>query len=67
MSVLQAEMVLPSLSLSHLARIASSCLRVSWRPAAFLAASFKRNTNLQTLINEAAARDICGKHLGLRA
>ncbi|KAL8272096.1 hypothetical protein Esti_003939 [Eimeria stiedai] len=56
---LRAEMVLPSLSLKHLARISSACLRVSWRPAAFFAVAFKRNANLKTLVAEGEARDLC--------
>ncbi|KAL8451199.1 hypothetical protein Emag_002837 [Eimeria magna] len=57
--IARAEMVLPSLSLKHLARISSACLRVSWRPAAFFAVAFKRNPNLKTLIAEGEARDLC--------
>ncbi|OEH76468.1 hypothetical protein cyc_05823 [Cyclospora cayetanensis] len=52
-------MVLPSMSLSHLARIASSCLRVRWRPAAFFAVCFKRNKDLEALVQRAEARDVC--------
>ncbi|XP_026193714.1 uncharacterized protein LOC34622119 [Cyclospora cayetanensis] len=57
--VARAEMVLPSMSLSHLARIASSCLRVRWRPAAFFAVCFKRNKDLEALVQRAEARDVC--------
>ncbi|CDJ44804.1 hypothetical protein, conserved, partial [Eimeria tenella] len=57
--VARAEMVLPSMGPSHLARLACCCLRVSWRPAAFLSVCFKRNPRLGVLLQQAAARDLC--------